>query len=111
MTGPASITVSTSDAICAYSSGFAEFWGLTESYLAVGQTMGALLDRLREAGQLPPVVRYQEWQKKVLDAAKDGVEQEQWWTVAIDKIVHVEVALADHGNREFRFRDISDSLA
>ncbi|MBN8911190.1 MAG: HAMP domain-containing histidine kinase, partial [Rhizobiales bacterium] len=90
---------------------YQKLWQLDADWLATGPTDGAVLDRLRELGRLPEVVKYREWKANVLRCYKDETEHEDWWHLPDGRDLHVMAAQRPDGGVTYLYKDETERLA
>ena len=86
-------------------------WQLDPGWLKTQPSDGAVLDRLREQGKLPPVVNYRDWKAKVLACYQTGAELEDWWHLTDGRILHVMAEQRPEGGVTYLFADETERLS
>lgn len=94
-----------------FNAAYQKLWQLDADWLATGPTDGAVLDRLRELGRLPEVVKYREWKANVLRCYKDETEHEDWWHLPDGRDLHVMAAQRPDGGVTYLYKDETERLA
>ncbi len=94
-----------------FNAAYQKLWQLDADWLATGPTDGAVLDRLRELGRLPEVVKYREWKSNVLKCYKEEAEHEDWWHLADGRDLHVMAAQRPDGGVTYLYKDETERLA
>lgn len=94
-----------------FNAAYQKLWQLDADWLATGPTDGAVLDRLRELGRLPEVVKYREWKAKILRCYKEEAEQEDWWHLPDGRDLHVMAAQRPDGGVTYLYKDETERLA
>jgi signal transduction histidine kinase len=94
-----------------YNEAYLKLWELEASWLDTHPTDGAVLDRLRELGRLPDVAKYSEWKRKVLEGARAGGGQEDWWHLADGRILHVISEQRPDGGVTYLYADETQRFA
>lgn len=90
---------------------YGELWRLDADWLGTNPTDGAILDRLRDLGRLPEVVKYREWKTKVLASYATGSEREDWWHLPDGRIIHVMTVVRPDGGVTYLYADETERLA
>ena len=86
-------------------------WQIDPAWLHERPTDGAILDRLREQGKLPPVVNYREWKKDFLSCYQTGKGFETRWHLTDGRILHVIAEQRSDGGVTYLFSDETESLS
>ncbi|MBS0239391.1 MAG: PAS-domain containing protein [Proteobacteria bacterium] len=94
-----------------YNAAFAKLWSLDPEWLATRPTDGAILDRLREIGLLPPVVSHRDWKAQVLACYRSGTPLEDIWNLTDGRIINVIAEQRPDGGVTYLFADETDRLA
>jgi signal transduction histidine kinase len=94
-----------------FNAAYQKLWQLDADWLATGPMDGAVLDRLRELGRLPEVVKYREWKADVLKCYKQETEHEDWWHLPDGRDLHVMAAQRPDGGVTYLYKDETERLA
>lgn len=94
-----------------FNDAYHQLWHLDPQWLKSQPSDGAVLDRLRQQGKLPPVVNYRDWKTKVLACYKTGAELEDWWHLTDGRILHVMAEQRPDGGVTYLFADETARLA
>ncbi|WP_045837225.1 PAS domain-containing sensor histidine kinase [Hyphomicrobium sp. 99] len=94
-----------------YNAAFAKLWSFDPEWLATRPTDGAILDRLREIGLLPPVVSHRDWKAQVLACYSSGTPLEDIWNLTDGRIINVIAEQRPDGGVTYLFADETDRLA
>lgn len=94
-----------------YNEAFQSLWQLDNDWLEAGPSGSALLDRMRELGRLPEVVKYPEWKTRVLSVEKSGPSQEDWWHLPDGRVLHLMTEPRPDGGVTYIFDDETERLA
>ncbi len=94
-----------------FNDAYYRLWQLDPEWLKGRPSDGAVLDRLREQGKLPPVVSYRDWKAKVLACYQTGAELEDVWHLTDGRIVHVMAEQRPDGGVTYLFVDQTERLA
>ncbi len=90
---------------------YRELWRLDDEWLKTGPTDSAILDRLRDLGRLPEVVKYRDWKAKVLGSYASGHEREDWWHLPDGRVIHVMTVVRSDGGVTYLYADETERLA
>lgn len=94
-----------------FNAAYQKLWQLDADWLATSPTDGAILDRLRELGRLPEVVKYREWKSSVLRCYKEETERDDWWHLPDGRDLHVMAAQRPDGGVTYLYKDETERLA
>jgi signal transduction histidine kinase len=94
-----------------FNDAYQRLWQLDPEWLRGRPSDGAVLDRLREQGKLPPVVSYRDWKAKALACYGGGAELEDVWHLTDGRIVHVIGEQRPDGGVTYLFADQTERLA
>ncbi|MFN0219087.1 MAG: ATP-binding protein [Hyphomicrobium sp.] len=94
-----------------FNEAYYRLWDLDPEWLKSRPTDGALLDRLREQGKLPPVVNYRDWKAKALASYQSSDAHEDVWHLTDGRIVRVIAEKRPDGGVTYLFADQSERLA
>ena len=94
-----------------FNAAYARLWQLDADWLATGPTAGQVLDRLREAGRLPPVVNYREWKARILALHKVDGAHEDGWHLPDGRTLHVTIERRADGGVTHLVDDATERLA
>lgn len=96
-----------------YNRAYARLWGLEETWLDGHPTDGEVLDRLREARQLPEQRDYQAWKRARLALYEQAAEYlpEDLWHLPGGKTLRVVAQPHPFGGLTFLFEDVTEKLA
>ncbi len=94
-----------------FNDAYHKLWTLDPAWLKTLPSDGAVLDRLREQGKLPPVVNYRDWKAKVLACYQTGAELEDWWHLTDGRILHVMAEQRPDGGVTYLFVDETERLS
>jgi signal transduction histidine kinase len=90
---------------------FSNLWSLDPEWLATRPSDGAILDRLREIGVLPPVVSHRDWKAQVLATSRTGTPLEDVWHLPDGRIIKVIAEQRTDGGVTYLFADETDRIA
>ncbi len=90
---------------------YRNMWQQDEAWLKSGPQDGAILDRLREEGQLPDVANYREWKARLLACYTDITEIEDWWHLKSGRVVHVVAERRPDGGVTYFYDDKTEALS
>lgn len=94
-----------------FNDAYHRLWQLDPEWLRSQPSDGAILDRLREQGKLPPVVNYRDWKAQVLACYQTGKELEDVWHLKDGRIVRVMAQQRPDGGVTYLFADQTERLA
>jgi signal transduction histidine kinase len=94
-----------------FNAAYQKLWRLDADWLATGPSDGTVLDRLRELGRLPEVVKYREWKKTILQCYKEETEHEDWWHLPDGRNLHVMAAQRPDGGVTYLYQDETERIA
>ena len=96
-----------------YNRAYARLWGLEETWLDSHPTDGEILDRLREARQLPEQRDYQAWKRARLALYEQAAEYlpEDLWHLPGGKTLRVVAQPHPFGGLTFLFEVVTEKLA
>ena len=105
---PAAVAAFTADRrLWAYSSAYAELWGLTEAELNRQPSEDEILDRLREAGKLPEQGDFSVWKRRQL---RQAVGTRETWHLPGGRSLRVTQHITAEGKLVL-YEDVSHQLA
>ena len=90
---------------------YRNLWQLEEAWLKSGPQDGAVLDRLRDNGQLPDVSNYREWKSRLLACYTELTEFEDWWHLKSGRVVHVAAERRPDGGVTYFYDDKTEALS
>ena len=94
-----------------YNNSYAALWGLPKSWLDTGPSLGAIYDRLRDAGKLPQQRDFMGWKQKQLEHTFGAVPQtDAIWHLPGNMSLHIQTHPTSPGGRLLVFEDISENL-
>jgi signal transduction histidine kinase len=94
-----------------FNAAYQRLWQLDADWLASAPSDGSVLDRLRELGRLPEVVKYREWKKNVLKCYKEETELEDWWHLPDGRNLHVMATQRPDGGVTYLYQDETERIA
>jgi signal transduction histidine kinase len=95
-----------------FNAAFGRLWQLDADWLGAGPTAGQVLDRLREAGRLPPVVNYREWKGRILALHKSAEgAHEEGWHLPDGRTLHVTIERRPDGGVTHLLDDATERIA
>ncbi|MFT3733325.1 MAG: ATP-binding protein [Hyphomicrobium sp.] len=94
-----------------HNAAFSNLWSLDPEWLATRPSDSDILDRLREKGDLPPVVSHRDWKAQVLATSRTGVALEDVWHLTDGRIVKVIAEQRTDGGVTYLFANETDRLA
>ncbi|MGQ0455433.1 MAG: ATP-binding protein [Hyphomicrobium sp.] len=94
-----------------FNDAYYRLWDLDPEWLKGRPSDGALLDRLREEGKLPPVVNYRDWKGKLLACYQSSEALEDDWHLTDGRIVRVVAEKRPDGGVTYLFVDQTERLA
>lgn len=94
-----------------YNEAFQGLWQLDGEWLEAGPSGSALIDRLRELGRLPEMVKYPEWKSRLLSVVRSNASLEDWWHLPDGRVLHVIGEPRPDGGTTYLFDDETERLA
>jgi signal transduction histidine kinase len=94
-----------------FNEAYQKLWRLDADWLATSPSDGTILDRLRELGRLPEVVKYREWKKAILTCYKEETEHEDWWHLPDGRDIHVMATQRPDGGVTYLYQDETERIA
>lgn len=94
-----------------FNAAYQKLWRLDADWLETSPSDGTVLDRLRELGRLPEVVKYREWKKNVLKCYKEETELEDWWHLPDGRNIHVMATQRPDGGVTYLYQDETERIA
>ena len=89
---------------------FTKLWSLDPSWLDTHPSDGAILDRLREIGVLPPVVSHRDWKAQMLAVYRSGSTLDDTWHLTDGRIIHVMAEQRADGGVTYLFADETERI-
>lgn len=95
--------------LAAHNGIYARLWSLPSTYLDAGPSESELLDRLRDARQLPEQRDFAAWKREQLSLPADGA-QEEFWHLPQGRSLRIVKQPHLGGGKLVLFEDISEKL-
>ena len=94
-----------------FNEAFRNIWRLESEWLASHPSDGEWLDRLRQASQLPQVIKYRDWRANFLARSRSEAGYEDWWHLIDGRTIHVAVEQRPDGGVTYLVDDVTQRLA
>jgi signal transduction histidine kinase len=93
-----------------YNTAYRALWDLDPTFLDQSPADGAVLDRLREANQLPEQQHFRLWKAQLHEAYRAVEPKEQLWHLPDMRTVRVVIVPSPEGGVTYLFDDVTESL-